>query len=233
LVWYFNTYVKDTTGKSVRKHRGEFLGYKSQITKSAAEDKLQQIIFKETRQGIRATDKVTLAWFWENRFKPMRSGGWSQASQDNFECDWRNYIKPKLGELHLSKFDKFLLQNHFNELAAADYSEWVVKRSKTLLSSIFIEAVDLGFLAANLMAKVKLPRCKVTEKPVILREDVFRLWAAIPGLRDRLIFRIGVFLRSRASELFGLAADCWNGSSVLEIRQQRIMTCPRLYSFVM
>ena len=189
------------------------------MTKSAAEDKLQQIIFKETGQGISASDKVTLAWFFENRFKPMRSGRWSQASQDGFECDWRNYIKPKLGELPLSKFDKFLLQTHFNELAAADYSECVVKRAKTLLSSIFIEAVDLGFLAANPMAKVKLPRYKVTEKPVILREDVMRLYAAIPALRDRLMFRIGVFLGARASELFGLAADCWNGSDALEIRQ--------------
>ena len=89
----FNVYVKDATGKSVRKHRGEFLGYKSETTKSAAEDKLQQIIFRETGQGISATDKVSLAWFWENRFKPMRSGRWSQASQDNFECDWRNELK--------------------------------------------------------------------------------------------------------------------------------------------
>ena len=54
-------------------------------------------------------------------------------------------ITPKLGELTLSKFDKFLLQAPFNTLAGADYSEWVVKRAKTLLSSIFIEAVDLGF----------------------------------------------------------------------------------------
>ena len=79
----------------------------------------------------------------------MHSGGWSQASQDGFECDWRNYIKPKLGELPLSKFDKFLLQTHFNQLAAADYSEWVVKRAKTLLSLIVIEAVDLGFSQAT------------------------------------------------------------------------------------
>jgi integrase len=215
----FNAYVKDEHGNEVPERRGVHLGFVSEITKSKAREKLQEEIFRVTKQGRSATDKVTLDWFWENRFKPMRSGGWSQASRDSFECDWRNYIKPKLGDLPLSKFEKFLLQTHFNELAAAEYSEWVVKRAKTLLSSVFIEAVDLDFLKANPMAKVKLPLCKVTEKPVIPRGDVIRLYIAIPALRDRLIFRIGVFLGARASELFGFTVDCWNGNDELSIRQ--------------
>jgi integrase len=213
----FNVYVKDSAGRSVRKHRGEFLGYKSETTKSAAEDKLQKLIFAETRQGISPTDKVTLEWFFDNRFRPMRQSRWEASSQDSFLCDWSNYIKPKLGDVPLAKFDKFMLQTHFNQLAAASYSEWVVKRAKTLLSSVFIEAVDLGFLVANPMAKVKLPKCKPTPKPVISIDDVRRLYQAIPSLRDRLIFRIGISLGPRPSEVFGFTANCWKGD-VLEIR---------------
>jgi integrase len=213
----FNIYMKDSTGKSVRKHRGEFLGYKSETTKSEAEDKLQKLIFAETGQGISPTDKVTLDWFWENRFRPMRQSRWEASSQDSFLCDWSNYIKPKLGDVTLAKFDKFMLQTHFNQLAAADYSEWVVKRAKTLLSSVFMEAVDLSFLTTNPMAKVKLPKCKPTPKPVISIDDVRRLYQAIPSLRDRLIFRIGISLGPRASEVFGLTVDSWKGD-VLEIR---------------
>ena len=111
-----------------------------------------------------------------------------------------------------------MLQTHFNELAAANYSEWIVKRAKTLLSSIFIEAVDLGFLAANPMAKVRLPKCKPTPNPLLPVEDARRLYAALDSLRDRLIFRVGVFLGARASELFGFTVDCWRGHE-LEIRQ--------------
>jgi integrase len=110
-----------------------------------------------------------------------------------------------------------MLQTHFNQLAADSYSEWVVKRAKTLLSSVFIEAVDLGFLAANPMAKVKLPKCKARPKPVISVEDARRLYDAIPSLRDRLIFRIGISLGPRTSEVFGLTVDGWKGD-VLEIR---------------
>jgi len=132
-------------------------------------------------------------------------------------CDWNNYIKPKLGNIPLAKFDKFLLQIHVNDLADK-YGEWVIKRTKTLLSSIFIEAVDLQFLASNPMTKVKLPKYKPTPKPLLPIEDARRLYAALPLLRDRLIFRLGVFLGPRASELFGFTVDCWKGD-VLEIRQ--------------
>jgi integrase len=65
---------------------------------------------------------------------------------------------------------------------------------------------------------VKLPKYKPTPKPVLPIEDARRLYAALPLLRDRLIFRLGVFLGPRASELFGFTVDCWK-DDVLEIRQ--------------
>jgi len=124
---------------------------------------------------------------------------------------------PKLGDKPLSEFNKFLLTTRLNAMAAANLSKPVVQRTKTLLSSIFIEAVDLGFLPSNPMTKVEMPKCKPTPKPVIEVEDVRRLYNAIPSLRDRLIFRIGVFLGPRASELFGFTVNDWKGD-VLEIR---------------
>jgi integrase len=218
--WYghYRVSVKNENGEDQREKTGTFLGYKSEMTKSQARDKLQGLIFKATKEGVAPTDKVTLSWFWENRFLPMREGRWELSTRSAVRCDWDNYIKPKLENIPLRRFDKFSLQTHLNDLAAANYSEWVVKRTKTLLSSIFIEAVDLQFLASNPMAKVKLPRYKPTPKPVLPIEDARRLYAALPFLRDRLIFRLGVFLGPRASELFGFTVDCWMGD-VLEIRQ--------------
>ena len=131
--------------------------------------------------------------------------------------DFAHYVQPKLGDKPLSEFNKFLLTTRLNAMAAANLSKPVVQRTKTLLSSIFIEAVDLGFLPSNPMTKVEMPKCKPTPKPVIEVEDVRRLYNAIPSLRDRLIFRIGVFLGPRASELFGFTVNDWKGD-VLEIR---------------
>jgi integrase len=54
-------------------------------------------------------------------------------------------------------------------------------------------------------------------KPVIDIEDARRLYNAILSFRDRLIFRLGVFLGPRPSELFGFTVNDWKGD-VLEIR---------------
>lgn len=187
------------------------------MTKGEAREKLQKLIFDATGKGITPTDKVTLSWFWENRFQPMREPRWETATRDGIVFDWEHYLAPKLGKGALSRFDKFVLQIHFNELASAGYSEWVVKRAKTLLSSIFIEAVDLDFLKANPMAKVKLPKCKPTQKPLLPIEDAQRLYSALPSFRDRLIFRMGVQWGPRTSELFAVSVDGWKGDC-FEIR---------------
>jgi integrase len=202
--------VKDSTGKTARKHRGVHLGWKSEVTKGAAEEKLQKIIYHETGQGVAPSDRVTLSWFWENRFRPMREGGWEEATKDVNIRDFEHYIKPKLGERTLAEFDKFVLQLHLNALAKADYSKPVIQRVKTLLSSLFLEAVELEFLLKNPMSqkKVRMPKCKPQHKPVIDAADVRR---TLSSLRDRLIFRLGVFLGPRTSEVFGFTVNDWKG----------------------
>jgi len=217
--WYgcYVVYQKDENGHDVRKETGEFLGYKSQMTKGEARKKLQRRIFEVTGKDVTPTDKVNLSWFWENRFRPMREQRWEEATKETNLRDFGYYISPKLGKKTLAEFNKFLLTTHINNLAADGYSKGVVARVKTLLSSIFMEAVDLGFVPSNPMTKVEMPKCKPTRKPVIAVEDVRRLYASLPSLRDRLIFRIGVFLGPRASEVFGFAVNDWKGE-FLEIR---------------
>jgi len=209
--------VKDETGEDQRKETGSFLGYKSEMTKTDAREKLRQLIFKATAKGVTPTDKVSLSWFWENRFRAMRESRWEASTRDTNLRDFTHYIEPRLGAKPLSEFNKFVLTTHLNDMAAAGFSKPVVQRIKTMLSSIFIEAVDLGFLPSNPMTKVEMPKCKPTPKPVIDIEDVRRLYASIPLFRDRLIFRLGVFLGPRPSELFGFSVTDWQGS-VLEIR---------------
>ena len=183
------------------------------MTKGGAKEKLQQIIFKEIGQGVGPTDEVTLTWFWENRFKPMREGGWEEPTKDVNVRDFERYIKGKLGTKTLAELDKFVIQLHLNALAKANYSKPVIQRVKTLLSSIFIEAVELEFMRKNPMSqkKVKMPKCKPQHKPVIDVADVRRLYSALPSLRDRLIFRLGVFLGPRTSEVFGFTVNDWKG----------------------
>lgn len=77
---------------------------------------------------------------------------------------------------------------------------------------MFIEAVELKFLQANPMGRVKLPKCKRAEKPVLPADDARRLYFALPGFRDQLIFRMAVIWGPRTSEIVGLTVDCWKGN---------------------
>jgi integrase len=214
--WYghYCLYIKNENGKYQRKKTGEFLGYKADTTKSAAREKLQKLIFGATGKGVAATDKVTLAWFWGNRFLVARKSGWSDATLRGNQYDWDRYIGPVLGDLKLSEVEPFTMQRHFNELAADGYSKSVVQKSKTLLSSVLTYAVDLKFLPANPMIAasgrhaVRMPKFKRSVKPTVTDDQIALLVALLNDERDRLILILAYHYGLSAEEVFGLTNHC-------------------------
>jgi integrase len=212
-VGQFNVYVTNECGKQVRKVRKVVLGFKSEMTKSAAQDKLEQIIFRETKQGVAPTDRVTLAWFWENRFLPAKKLGWADATAHGNKTSWARYVSPALGSLRLSEVEPFVMQQQLNTLAEEGYSKGVVERAKVLLSAVLSYAVDLAFLPANPMIapsgrhKVKLPRCRKSTRPVVTESQMARLIAEMTNDRDRLILVLAYHYGLTAEEVFGLTWD--------------------------
>jgi integrase len=223
--WYghYSTYVKDQNGKDQRKKTGEFLGYKSELSKSEAREKLQKRIFAATGRGVSATDKVTLSWFWENRFLVARKGGWSDSTLRGNQSDWEHYIAPALGELTLAEIEPFTMQKHFNQLATHGFAKSVVQKSKTLLSSMLSYAVDLKFLPANPMIAasgrhaVRMPKCKPRTKPIVSDDQMAQLIALVADCRDRLILILAYHYGLSAEEVFGLTLDSVD-DEVLHIR---------------
>jgi integrase len=213
----YYVYVKGENGKDVRRHTGAFLGWKSDTSLGEAREKLQRIIFEKCGKVARPSDAVTLAWFYANRFEPMRRGNWGEPTRRGNESDMRRYVRPQLGEIPLRDFDLFRCQVYLNALAAQRYSEALVRRCKTLLWSIFDVAVELEFLAKNPMARVDFPKCKPIAKPTIQKADIYRLLQSVADTRDRLILMLGIFAGIRASEVFGLQWDCFRGDHI-EIR---------------
>jgi integrase len=217
--WYgrFYVYIKDENGIDRRRQTGEFLGYKSQMTKSAAKEKLQKIIFERVGKEAQPDDAVTLEWFYRNRFLPMREAGWSRETKRGNESVSRLYVLGQLGSIPLRNLTLFQLQTHLNKLADKGFSKAVISHARTMLWSIFDVAVNLEFLQKNVVAKVDMPRCKPTAKPLLPKDDIIRLFAAITDTRDRLILMLGVFAGPRSSEVFGLQWQCYKGDH-LEIR---------------
>jgi integrase len=216
--WYghYFVYVMEN-GVEVRKHRGVVLGAKSELRKWEAQEKLRAIIERETGTVNPIKEDVTLRWFYQQRFEPMRRGGWGENTRATNNYGMERYIFPALGDKKLVEFDRFCCQKFVNELAERGMSRGLVARSKTILWSLFDIAVDLEFLTKNPMSKVTMPVCVPTPKPILSSADAGRLIQAISGARDRLILLLGVFGGPRASEVFGIQWDCYMGDYV-EIR---------------
>jgi integrase len=212
-VGQFSVYVAGPDGRQVRKQRKPVLGFKSEMTKTDARDKLQQIIFRETKQGVAPSDQVTLDWFWENRYLPAKETGWAEPTAYNSKIDWKNYVARGLGSLHLSEIEPFVLQAHFNQLAKQGRAKSVVSKAKVLLSSVLSYAADLNFLPGNPMIstsgrhKVTMPKCPRNPKPILTDEPMAQLIAMITHPRDRLILILAYHYGLSAEEVFGLTWD--------------------------
>jgi integrase len=214
---HWHEYIADPeTGKQKRVHKSKIVGTKSEMTKWKATEELEKIVAPlNTGGNSKQDDRVTLEWFWTNRFLPMRAGSWRVATKRGCETDWKQYLNPKFGGMALKEIDLFSCQSHINQLAADGYSESVVKRARTMLSSVLELAVELDFTVKNAAKKVKLPVCIATAKPTLSKEELVALIKAVTIPRDQLILMVGAFCALTASELFGLRWGCYDGDKLI------------------
>jgi hypothetical protein len=132
-MWYgqYLVYRKDQDGKEVRKQRNVRICPKANTPKWKAEQMLQEIILKET-QGVGPTptlppdDSVTFRWFVEQRYIPMRQGGWSPAYKKTNTYQLGHYLVSHFGDQPLRNLSTFEIQVWLNGIAAKGYSGAVV-----------------------------------------------------------------------------------------------------------
>src|SRR5258708_308144 len=83
--WFL--YLRDPeTGQERRAHRSRIVGTKAKMGKFRAEEELRKIVKPIAEAGgAGATDAVTLAWFAEHRWKPMRECKWEDSTRHTNE----------------------------------------------------------------------------------------------------------------------------------------------------
>lgn len=223
--WYghFFVYVRQPDGTEKRHHKGISLGKRSEMDKVTAKDKLRaHILATKGTADCKQDDAVTLQWFTENRYLPMKTGGWRPATERGNRGDLRRYVMPALGAVLLKDLDTFKCQQFVYALAnpaqrkkiKTGLSEPVIKRCRTMLKAICEMAVDMEFLHKNPARKLTIPDCKVTSKPTLPGDTLRTLLDAITDPRDHLVMLIGVFCAVRPSELFGLKWSAHDGDKL-------------------
>jgi len=219
--WYgqYLVYKKDVNGKEVRKQRNIRICSKAEAPKWKAERMLQEIILKEMN-GVGPTptlppdDSVTFRWFVGERYIPMRQGGWSPAYKKTNTYQLGHYLVSHFGDEPLRNLSTFSIQVWLNGLAER-YSESVVRQCFSNVRAITHMARKQKYLVDDPAEDVTMPLTNPIDKPIMTREQILALLAAIEDVHDLCLIYIGVFCGPRASEAMGLQWKSWTGETLM------------------
>ena len=120
---YYRREVNDPATNEVKTVRVPIiLGLKSQMTKTEAREALQREITKQLGQPGSPTrvmndGSVTLGWFVNNRFIPLKEAVWKEETAKTKKLLIQLDVVEPIGDIPLVNFDKFSLQLHLNKLA--------------------------------------------------------------------------------------------------------------------
>lgn len=182
------------------------LGPKSKMTKTEARQALEREITKQLGQPgsptrIMNDGSVTLGWFVNNRFIPLKEGVWKEETAKTKKLLIQLDIVEPLGDIPLVNFDKFSLQLHLNKLATTRSKDRVLQM-RAYIRDIFAEAVDQDFLVKDPARKLKVPAQLRATDTTTLTWDQLRSALSKLSLRDRILLELDMTNALRPSELF-------------------------------
>jgi integrase len=204
---YYRKTVNDTVTNKPKSVRIPVnLGPKSKMTKTEARQALEREITKQLGQPGSPTriindGSVTLGWFVNNRFIPLKEAVWKEETAKTKKLLIQLDIVEPLGDIPLVNFDKFSLQLHLNKLAL-NRSKDRVLQMRAYIRDIFAEAVDQDFLVKDPARKLKVPAQLRATDTTTLTWDQLRLALSKLGLRDRILLELDMTNALRPSELF-------------------------------
>ncbi|HWA93141.1 MAG TPA: site-specific integrase [Terracidiphilus sp.] len=182
------------------------LGHRSRMTKTEARHALEREITKQLGQPgsptrIMNDGSVTLGWFVNNRFLPLKEAVWKEETAKTKKILIQLDIVGPLGDIPLVNFDKFSLQLHLNKLATTRSKDRVLQM-RAYIRDIFTEAVDQDFLVKDPARKLKVPAQLRATDTTTLTWDQLRLALSKLSLRDRILLELDMTNALRPSELF-------------------------------
>jgi hypothetical protein len=211
---HYNLYVTDpVTGREIRKQPMFVIGPVSKFKKWEAESILRKTVEAKVGplQEQRMDPATTFGWFIENRFVPMKSGGWRKPTKQTNDYDINHYLIPPFGTKALGAISEYDLQVFLNGLADRGFSESVVKHCYALLKSVFKAARKQKFIDDNPAEDIFMPDTKPVKRPTTTAAYIRALYEAIEDPRDHALMCAGLFCAPRTSEAFGLTWKSYRG----------------------
>ena len=196
---YSRWLVDHVTGEKIRQQKSFVIGSVDRITKSEARRALRTRIEQEL--GLRSDSRVTVQWFIENRWKPLRESTWRDSTKVT-NGYMLAIVNARFGTTALEDTDAVALQRFLDECAKTR-SGSVVRHIRTLLKSIFQEAADTDYVRKSPARLLRIPLLKPTTKPYLSVEQIQKLLSAAKG-RDHVLLSVLCVTALRPSELLAL-----------------------------
>jgi integrase len=215
-------YVRDAEGKERRTHRTQILGAKAKMRKFEAEDALRKLTRPLAEQNNTSNEDVTLKWFIDTRWKPMKVSGWQVGSTQRTNDQLLGVIEKRLGSTKLKELDKVVMQVWLDELGRTQ-SKSRVQQIKMFLKSICAEAVEEDRIPKDPSRLLKLPKNLRKPDGTVLEWAEYHAVLLALKERDRLIIKVAGACAVRPEELFAFRWQSLqklpNGRSGLSIEQ--------------
>lgn len=198
---HYSTWHTDPrTGERKRRQRSFRIAPVS-MSKTEARGKLRERIAAES--GVTADGRLTVAWFIENRWKPLHEGNW----RDSTKAVNKELLKPvidRFGKTPIEDMDSVEMQRWLADLAKRK-SGSLVRHCRIFLRSVMSEATEQEYCRKNPARLLRVPRLKPVRKVFLTLPEVKALLkAAIWQPRDRALLRLILVTALRPSELLAL-----------------------------
>jgi integrase len=212
----WHVYVKRSDGTEKLCKREKVLGPVSELTKGAAQEKLDALIKASTSQigGTLPTD-LTLRELWKS-YAALKSGSWSTATRKAvasiFAGDSKKKAHPSvlalIGSRPVRELTRGPLQELLNTMAGRGDSYSAVKKTRTYLAAALEFARDERLITDNPARNVELPTqlMRAPCERFYTLDEVRRLLTKAHG-REHLVLRIFINCGLRPGELFALRED--------------------------
>jgi integrase len=205
-IGHYSRWITDHgTGARKRQQRAFKLGPVAAMKKTQARDKLRERIVSE--MGITADSRLTVAGFIEQRWRPLKEGGWRDSTKA-VNAEHLKYIVDRFGKTPIEDMDNVAMQSWLAELAKTK-SGSLVRHCFIFLRSIMGEATEQDYCRKNPARLLRVPKVKAVKKVYLTLEQIKALLKAAKWQpRDRTLLTVALVTALRPSELLALKWKC-------------------------
>ena len=184
--------------------KSKVLGRCTNMPKSEAEARLA-VILKPFNEAAGQSQKpiYTFRVYLEEVFLPVVRRKWKESTRVTTEPRMTYHLLPALGDQLLQQITRDQMQSLLDQKALAA-SRSIVDHLRWDLNSVFKLALSDGVVPFNPAAGLFTPPCKPCSDKRVLSAAQIREALGALDVRERLIFRLGVFEGMRPSEILAL-----------------------------